>query len=124
MSYNLTPQIKKSRSFSKYLYANIDQSEDFYIFDIKLISNKKKSKKIKKIKNSKSDTLITLNDNINANKYNKFELTIINLNNPNINHTLDLNLTNQTIVYKDDFIYLEISSEMNLLKCFYNLEIN
>ncbi len=124
MSYNLTPQIKKSRSFSKYLYANIDQSEDFYIFDIKLISNKKKSKKIKKIKNSKSDTLITLNDNINVNKYNKFELTIINLNNPNINHTLDLNLTNQTIVYKDDFIYLEISNEMNLLKCFYNLEIN
>ena len=41
MSYSLT-QMKKSKSFSKYLYASIDQSEDFYIFDIKLESQKKK----------------------------------------------------------------------------------
>ena len=124
MSYNLTPQIQKSRSFSKYLYANIDQTEDFYIFDIKLLSYKKKSKKIKKIKNSKSDTLIDLVDNININKYFKLLLTIINIHNPTINHSLEINLSNKPLVYKDDFIYLELTTEMNLLKCFYNLEVN
>ena len=50
MSYTLTPQIKKSRSFSKYLYTNADNEEDFYIFDIKLISNKKSLKKLKKLR--------------------------------------------------------------------------
>ena len=124
MSYSLAPQVTKSKSFSKYLYANIDQSEDFFIFDIKFTSVKKKFKKIKKIKNSRSDMLIDITDNINLNKYNKLEITIINLNNPNVNHDIEIDLTNYNKIYKDEFIYLELTSELNLLKCFYNLDIN
>ena len=124
MSYSLVPQVTKSKSFSKYLYANIDQSEDFFIFDIKFTSVKKKFKKIKKIKYSRSDMLIGLTDNINLNKYNKLEITIINLNNPNVNHNIEIDLTSDNKIYKDEFIYLELTSELNLLKCFYNLDIN
>ena len=124
MSYSLAPQIQKSKSISKYLYANIDQSEDFFIFDIKLTSNKKKFKKIKKIKNTRSDMLINLTDNINLNKYNKLEITIININKPNINHQIEIILTSNNRIYKDEFIYLELTSELNFLKCFYNLDVN
>ena len=124
MSLSLTPQIKKSRSFSKYLYSNIDQSEDFYIFDIKLTSHKKKSKKIKKIKNSKSDILINITDNLVFDKYEKMNISIININQPIDNHDIELNLEKKSIIYKDNYIYLEVYSEMGNLKCFYNLEIN
>lgn len=124
MSLNLTPQIKKTRSFSKYLYSNIDQSEDFYIFDIKLTSQKKKSKKIKKIKSSKSDILINNSDNLLFNKYDKMNISIININQPIDNHDIEINLENKSLIYKDNYIYLEIYSDMGNLKCFYNLEIN
>lgn len=124
MSLSLTPQIKKSRSFSKYLYSNIDQSEDFYVFDIKLTSHKKKSKKIKKIKNSKSDILINITDNLVFNKYEKMNISIININQPIDNHDIELNLENKSIIYKDNYVYLEVYSEMGHLKCFYNLEVN
>ena len=123
MSLSLTPQLKKSKSFSKYLYSNIDQTEDFYIFDVNLI-NKKKSKKIKKIKNSKSDLLINTSDNLVFNKYNKMNISIVNINRPMDTHLIELNLENKSIFYKDDYVYLEIYSEMGNLKCFYNLEVN
>ena len=123
MSLSLTPQLKKSRSFSKYLYSNIDQTEDFYIFDINLIS-KKKSKKIKKIKNTKCDNLITTSDGISFNKYNSLLMNIININNPSKNHSFKLDLNNNSVIYHDNFIYLEVTAELGLLKCFYNLEVN
>ena len=124
MSYTLTPQIKKSRSFSKYLYSSADNEEDFYIFDIKLISHKKKSKKIKKIKNTKCDNLITTSDGISFNKYSSLVMDIININNPSKNHSFKLELNNNSVIYHDNFIYLEVTSELGLLKCFYNLEVN
>ena len=124
MSYTLTPQIKKSRSFSKYLYTNADNEEDFYIFDIKLISNKKKSKKIKKIKNTKCDNLITTSDGISFNKYNSLLMDIININDPSKNHSFKLDLNNNSVIYHDNFIYLEVTAELGLLKCFYNLGVN
>jgi len=124
MSYSLAPQVTRSKSISKYLYANIDQSEDFFIFDIKLTSIKKKFKKIKKIKNTRSDMLINMTDSVNLHKYNKLEITIININKPNINHQIEIDLTSNNRIYKDDFVYLEISSELNFLKCFYNLDVN
>ena len=60
MSYSLIPQIKKSRSFSKYLYSSIDLSDDFYIFDIKLTNPKGVdiSSGLEKIKGKKSPQLI------------------------------------------------------------------
>ena len=39
-------------------------------------------------------------------------------------HLIELNLENKSIFYKDDYVYLEIYSEMGNLKCFYNLEVN
>lgn len=123
MSYNLIPQIKKSRSFSKYLYSSIDLSDDFYIFDIKLINSKKKLKKFKKIKNSKSDVLINNNDEISFTKYSKLEINITSLNNKLDSIDLEIELTNAPIIYQDDKIYLEITSDMDLMNCFYNLEI-
>ena len=126
MSYTLNPQIKKSRSISKYLYSSIDESDDFYIFDIKLISDKKKFKKFKKIKNSKSGMLLNTGENVNSSKYSKLLIEIATTNNINDVHYIDISLKNsdnKSIIYKDDFIYLEITSEYNLLKCFYNLEI-
>lgn len=122
MSYSLDIQMNKSKSFSKYLYSSVDNEEDFFLFDIKFISQKKKFKKIRKVKNSKSDVLISYSDNININKYNRAEITIVNIAKPNINHKLTINFNNNSLIYKDSFIYLELSSEMNLLKCFYNLE--
>lgn len=124
MSYSLTPQIKKSKSFSKYLYSNIDQTEDFFIFNIELISNKKKSKKIKKIKNSKSGLLLSSSDDIMYSKYQKILMEIINITNPDSNHSLEIKLENKSLIYKDNFIYLEISDNYNALNCFYNLDIN
>jgi hypothetical protein len=124
MSYSFAHQVNKPNSNSKYLYANIDQSEEFFIFDIKIISNKKKFKKIRKIKNTKSDTLIDLTDRIKLDKYTNIEITIISINNPTIQHSIKLDLTTNTSIYKDNFIYLEMTSECNMLKCFYNLDIN
>lgn len=123
MSYNLIPQIKKSRSFSKYLYSSIDLSDDFYIFDIKLTNPKKKLKKFKKIKNSKSDVLINNNDEISFTKYSKLEINITSLNNKLDSIDIEIELTNEPIIYQDDKIYLEITSDMDLMNCFYNLEI-
>lgn len=124
MSYSLTPQIKKSKSFSKYLYSNIDQTEDFFIFNIELISNKKKSKKIKKVKNSKSGLLLSSSDDIMYSKYQKILMKIVNITNPDSNHSLEIKLENKSLIYKDNFIYLEISDNYNALNCFYNLDIN
>lgn len=122
MSYSLGTQMNKSKGFSKYLYSSVDNEEDFFLFDIKFISQKKKFKKIRKVKNSKSDVLISYADNININKYNSVEMTIVNISKPNINHTLTVNFNNNSLIYRDSFIYLELTSEMNFLKCFYNLE--
>ena len=123
MSYSLIPQIKKSRSFSKYLYSSIDLSDDFYIFDIKLTNPKKKLKKFKKIKNSKSDVLINNNDEISFTKYSKLEINITSLNNKLDSIDIEIELTNEPIIYQDDKIYLEITSNIDLMNCFYNLEI-
>ena len=78
MSYSLNTEIKKNRSISKSLYSSIDESEDFFIFDIKLIS-KKKFKKIKKIKNSKNDVLIDVFDKVLFDKYLLLDLSFINI---------------------------------------------
>ena len=121
MSYNIIP-IKKSKSFSKYLYSSIDASNDFYIFEIKLSNEKKKFKKIKKIKNSKSDMLLDLTDNVNSNKYTTLSLGITTTNNIDDIHYVNVNLKNKSTVYQDNFVYLEITSEFDVLKCFYNLE--
>ena len=123
MSYSLIPQIKKSMSFSKYLYSSIDLSDDFYIFDIKLTNPKKKLKKFKKIKISKSDVLINNNDEISFTKYSKLEINITSLNNKLDSIDIEIELTNEPIIYQDDKIYLEITSNIDLMNCFYNLEI-
>ena len=123
MSYSLIRQIKKSSSFSKYLYSSIDLSDDFYIFDIKLTNPKKKLKKFKKIKNSKSDVLINNNDEISFTKYSKLEINITSLNNKLDSIDIEIELTNEPIIYQDDKIYLEITSNIDLMNCFYNLEI-
>ena len=124
MSYNLTPNNLKARSFSKSFYSSIDQSEDFYIFNITLTNNKKKSKKIRKIKNSKNDMLINILDKVSFNKYTKIEMSFININKPYITHSINIDLKKRPIIYKDDMIYLEIDKELDYLKCFYNLEVS
>ncbi len=50
------------------------------------------------------------------------ELEITNITKPNINHNLLIDLKSNSSIYQDSFIYLELTNEMNLLKCFYNLE--
>ena len=57
--------------------------------------------------------LINMTDSVNLHKYNKLEITIININKPNINHQIEIDLTSNNRIYKDDFVYLEISSELN-----------
>ena len=122
MSYSVEPQLKKSKSFSKYLYSNIDQNEDFFIFDIKL-SNKKKFKKIKKIKNLKSDYIIDETDKINFKKYTLMEITVININNVEFVNNAVINIENLPVIYNQDSLYFEISNNNNYLKCFYNFNI-
>ena len=124
MSYNLTSSNLKSKSFSKSVYSSIDQSEDFYIFNIKLENHKKKSKKIKKIKNSRNDMLIDILDKIHFNKYQKIEISFININKPYICHSISINLNKKPIIYQDDMIYLEIDKDLEYLKCFYNLDVS
>lgn len=124
MSYSLNTEIKKNRSISKSLYSSIDESEDFFIFDIKLISKKKKFKKIRKIKNSKNDLLIDVFDKVLFDKYLLLELSFININKPFINHSVSINLNKKHIIFNDNMIYLEIDRESDYLKCYYNLEVN
>lgn len=124
MSYNLIPNSLKSKSLSKSFYSSIDQSEDFYIFNINLISHKKKSKKIRKIKNSRNDMLINILDKINFNKYCKLEISFLNINKPYISHTINIDLNKRPIIYKDDMIYLELDKELDYMKCFYNLDVS
>tara|TARA_B100001093_G_scaffold515859_1_gene593195 strand:+ start:1250 stop:1630 length:381 start_codon:yes stop_codon:yes gene_type:complete len=124
MSYSLVPQMKKSKSFSKYLYSTIDISDDFFLFNIKLTNQKKKfKKKIKKITNSKSDNLINISDNIEYNKYSKMEIIISSVKNAFNTHQIEIKLEDKPIIFQDEIIYLEISNENNFLKCFFNLEI-
>ena len=124
MSYNLVPNNLKSKSLSKSFYSSIDQSEDFFIFNIDLTTYKKKSKKIRKIKNSRNDMLINILDKINFNKYCKLEITFLNINKPYISHTINIDLNKRPIIYKDDMIYLEIDKELDYMKCFYNLDVS
>jgi hypothetical protein len=124
MSYNLVPNNLKSKSLSKSVYSSIDQSEDFFIFNINLTSHKKKSKKIRKIKNSRNDMLINILDKVNFNKYSKLEISFLNINKPYISHTINIDLNKRPIIYKDDMIYLEIDKELDYMKCFYNLDVS
>ena len=124
MSYNLIPNNLKSKSFSKSFYSSIDQSEDFYIFNINLESHKKKSKKIRKIKNSRNDMLINILDKISFNKYSKIEISFLNINKPYISHTINIDLNKRPVIYKDAMIYLEIDKELDYMKCFYNLDVS
>jgi len=124
MSYNLVPNSLKSKSLSKSFYSSIDQSEDFFIFNINLTSHKKKSKKIRKIKNSRNDMLINILDKVNFNKYSKLEISFLNINKPYISHTINIDLNKRPIIYKDDMIYLEIDKELDYMKCFYNLDVS
>jgi len=124
MSYNLVPNSLKSKSLSKSFYSSIDQSEDFFIFNINLTSHKKKSKKIRKIKNSRNDMLINILDKVNFNKYSKLEISFLNINKPYISHTINIDLNKRPIIYKDEMIYLEIDKEFDYMKCFYNLDVS
>ncbi len=123
MSHNLVSNNLKSKSFSKSFYSSIDQSEDFYIFNICLESNKKKFKKIRKIKNSRNDMLINILDKVNFNKYTKLEISFLNINKPFISHTINIDLNKKPVIYKDEMIYLEIDKELDYMKCFYNLDV-
>ena len=51
-------------------------------------------------------------------------MNIININDPSKNHSFKLDLNNNSVIYHDNFIYLEVTTELGLLKCFYNLEVN
>ena len=123
MSHNLVSNNLKSKSFSKSFYSSIDQSEDFYIFNICLESNKKKFKKKRKIKNSRNDMLINILDKVNFNKYTKLEISFLNINKPFISHTINIDLNKKPVIYKDEMIYLEIDKELDYMKCFYNLDV-
>lgn len=123
MSYNLVSTNVKNKNFSKLLYSSIKESEDFFIFNIYLESYKKKIKKLKKIKNTRNDFLIDTFDKINFDKYNKLEICFININNPLISHNIIINLNKESIIYKDDMIYLEIDKNSDYMRCFYNLDV-
>lgn len=123
MSYNVISTNVKNKNFSKLLHSYVEESEDFFIFNIYLETCKKKIKKLKKIKNTRNDFLINIFDKINFNKYTKIEICFININNPLITHTIIINLNKESIIYKDDMIYLEINKQSDYMTCFYNLDV-
>jgi|SaaInlStandDraft_2_1057019.scaffolds.fasta_scaffold267415_2 hypothetical protein len=111
----------KLQNSSKYKTTDIDPTNEYYLFDIHLESNKR-SKKIKKISTDISKLLLTNEDNIYFNKYTKINFKIYNLKKQILSHNLSINLLNDNIIHKDKKIYLEINNQNGYLTLFYNLE--
>ena len=120
MSTALLIESNQKKSSSKYLTSEIDPSPEYYLFVIKLES-KKKFKKIQKISTDTTKYLINDNEKIYFDKYNKLSLEVTNLKNPLFNHTVQIDLSQNYIIHKNNYIYLEITNNNGYLTLFCNL---
>ena len=121
--------LTRSKSFSKYLYSSIDDTNDSFLFVIELESDKKRfNKKIQKISSEKKNYIINDVDKILFKKYYNLNFEIINLNKPQENASLSINLNSENdgtnINSKNDLIYVEVINNNGNLLCFYNLDKN
>lgn len=119
--------LTRSKSFSKYLYSSIDDTNDSFLFVIELESDKKRfNKKIQKISSEKKNYLINDIDKIIFKKIKNVKIEVINLKNPEEIHKietpLNTNSEGTSVTIKDTFIYLEIINNNGNLICFYNLD--
>lgn len=125
MSTALNIPLKRTKSFSKYIYSSNDNISDSYIFILEFECPKKKfNKKITKVISEKNSYLINENDKIPYKKYKKLNLEIFNLKNLDQCHKITINLESNNLVHKDNFIYLEIINNNSNLICYYNFENN
>ena len=100
----------KLQNSSKYKTTDIDPTNEYYLFDIHLESNKR-SKKIKKISTDISKLLLTNEDNIYFNKYTKINFKIYNLKKQILSHNLSINLLNSlAIVVSENLLLFHIPS--------------
>tara|TARA_B100002019_G_C21249257_1_gene590122 strand:- start:814 stop:1191 length:378 start_codon:yes stop_codon:yes gene_type:complete len=120
MSTALLTESNQKKSSSKYLTAEIDPNPEYYLFVINLQS-KKKFKKIQKISTDSTKYLIKDNEKIYFDKYNKLILEVTNLKNPLFNHTVQIDLSQNYIIHKNNYVYLEITNNNGYLTLFCNL---
>ena len=120
MSTALLTESNHKKISSKYLTAEIDPNPEYYLFVINLQS-KKKFKKIQKISTDSTKYLIKDNEKIYFDKYNKLILEVTNLKNPLFNHTVQIDLSQNYIIHKNNYIYLEITNNNGYLTLFCNL---
>lgn len=124
MSYNYDINFsgKKKTDQSKYTYKSSEDNSQIFIFELILKGNNTNTI-IRKIKKNSSDTLISIDDNINYEQVEKFKLTVIDINNPDnptiikhhINHELSTN------VFVNDMIYIETYPSNNMMIMSYHI---
>lgn len=101
-------------------YSNNKNNDTTYIFELILIDKLNNYHVIRRIKKSNKGKLISHNDKINYNLFDKYKLTVLNINdidNPIIiNDDIDIRLPNMIFNYNG--IYLEINKTTDNLMIF------
>lgn len=118
MSYNYEinyDNIKRKTENSRYVYKSTELDSQTFIFELILKNKNHDNTVVRKIMKTNTGTLITDEDNIDYMNFNKYQLTIIDMNAPDkyilVKENIDHKLTTNTFI--NEAIYIEIFEDIN-----------
>lgn len=119
--YDITNQYSTSKyNYNYQIYTNNKKNDGTYIFELILKDKLNNYHVIRRIKKSNKGKLISQNDKIYYNFFDKYKLTVLNINDINnpiiIKDEINNNMSNMIFNYND--IYLEITKTYDNLMVF------
>lgn len=120
-SYDIPNQYNITKyNYSNHIYINNKDNNTTYIFELILKDKTNNYHVIRRIKKSNKGKLISQNDNMYYNLFDKYKLTVLNINDINnpiiIKDNIDNSSPNMIFNYND--IYLEINKTSDNLMVF------
>jgi hypothetical protein len=113
MSYNY--EITRKNENSRYTYKTNELNSQTFIFELILKNKSRGDQVVRKIMKTDVGSLINFEDNINYRDFDKYRLTVIDVNAPDqyiiVKEHIDHKLTTNTFI--NDMIYLEIFEDSN-----------
>jgi len=108
---------------SKYIYRNIESENDMFIFELIFKKVNQKNQKIRKLHTTRSGALLTSHDNISYADVKKILISIIDINNPNKEISVEciLDQNNKHTLTLNNHVYIEFFEINGLLESKYNL---
>ena len=119
-SYDISNEYTTKQYNYNHYYSNNQNNDTTYIFELILIDKLNNYHVIRRIKKSNKGKLISQNDKINYDLFDKYKLTVLNINdidNPIIIND-DINVRLPNMIFNYNGIYLEINKTTDNLMVF------